>query len=195
MSVPTSCRFCTRARPRTHASRLSRMRRGVGTGWLVAALIAASWLVRYLAGRGVHGLWIMPDESIYGELGRSLYERGRLAILDGPQVPYSLVYPAIIGLPLTVGGLAHGYTLVRVLQPAVMSLVAVPVYLWGRTLMPRNWALLAAALSLAVPGLLYSGLLMSHVAAYPITVLAVWGSARALERRTTADQLLAARAI
>jgi hypothetical protein len=163
--------------------------------WLLAGLIAASWLIRYLANRGVDGLWIMPDEAIYGELGRSLYERGRLAILDGPQVPYSLVYPAIIGLPLTVGGLAHGYTLVKVLQPAVMSLVAVPVYLWARTLMPRNWALLAAALSLAVPGLLYSGLLMSHVAAYPITVLAVWASARALERRTATNQLLAAGAI
>ncbi len=171
------------------------MRRGVGTGWLLAALIAASWLVRYLAGRGVHGLWIMPDESIYGERGRSLYEHGRLAILDGPQVPYSVVYPAIVGLPLTLGGAGHGYGIVKVIQPAVMSLVAVPVYLWGRALMPRGWALLAATLSLAVPGLLYSSLLMSHVAAYPISVLAVWASARALERRTTADQLLAAGAI
>lgn len=171
------------------------MRRGVRTGWLLAGLIAASWLVRYLADRGVDGLWIMPDEAIYGELGRSLYERGRLAILDGPQVPYSFVYPVIIGLPLKLGGLDHGYGIVKVLQPAVMSLVAVPVYLWGRTLMPRGWALLAAALSLAVPGLLYSALLMSHVAAYPISALAVWASARALERRTTADQLLAAGAI
>jgi hypothetical protein len=171
------------------------MLRGVRTGWLLAGLIVLSALLRYVAGRGIDGLWIMPDESIYASLGRSLYESGRLAILDGPLAAYSLVYPAIVGLPLALAGPEDGYAILKVIQPLLMSLVAVPVYLWGRALMPRGWALLAAALSLAVPSLLYSGLLMSHVAAYPITVLALWASARALTRPTPVDQLLAVGAI
>jgi hypothetical protein len=171
------------------------MLRGVRTGWLLAGLIAVSALVRYAAARDIDGLWIIPDESIYAALGKSLYETGRLAILDGPLAAYSLVYPALIGLPLALAGPETGHAILKVIQPAVMSLVAVPVYLWGRTMMPRGLALLAATLTLAVPGLLYSGLLMSHVAAYPVTALALWASARALERSTLVDQLLAVGAI
>src|SRR5688572_30492326 len=125
------------------------MLRGVRTGWLLAGLIAASALARYAAARGIDGLWIIPDESIYAALGKSLYETGRLAILDGPLAAYSLVYPALIGLPLALAGPENGHAILKVIQPAVMSLVAIPVYLWGRTMMPRGWALLAATLTLA----------------------------------------------
>jgi hypothetical protein len=65
-----------------------------------------------------------------------------------------------------------------------MSLAAVPVYLWGRSLMAKRWALIAAALTLALPGLAYSGLVMSEVAFYPIVVLAAWAAARTLESPT-----------
>src|SRR5207247_10719072 len=85
--------------------------------------------------------------------------------------------------------------IVKALQPLVMSLAAVPVYLWGRALMPPRWALAAAGLTLAVPGLLYTGLLMTHVVYYPVATLALWLIARALERETRHDQLLACAAI
>ena len=48
-----------------------------------------------------------------------------------------------------------------------MSLAAVPVFLWGRSLMSTGWALAAAALTLALPGLAYSGLVMTEVALLP----------------------------
>jgi Dolichyl-phosphate-mannose-protein mannosyltransferase len=167
----------------------------VRPGWVLAGLIAVSAVARAVVGLRIEGLWIMPDEALYAALGESLYHSGRLAVLDGPQVPYSVVYPALVGLPLTVFGVDTGYAALKVLQPAVMSLAAVPVYLWGRALMPARWALLAAALTLASPALLYSGLLMSHVAYYPLAALALWASAKALETGGRRDQALAVAAV
>jgi hypothetical protein len=171
------------------------MPRGVRPGWVLGGLIALSAVVRAVVGLRMDGLWIMPDEAIYGSIGESLYHSGRLAILDGPQVPYSLVYPAVAGLPLTAAGVQHGLDVLKVVQPALMSLVAVPVYLWGRSLMSRPYALLAAGLTLVTPALVYAGLLMSVVAYYPLAVLALWACARMLETGTRRHQLLALAAV
>src|SRR5438093_13746350 len=108
----------------------------VSPGGVLAALIVFSALARYLAQLRLNGLWIMPDEVIYASLGTNLYEHGRLAVLDGPQVLYSIVYPALIGLPLSLAGIEAGRAIVEAIQPLVMSLAAVPVYSWGRPRMP-----------------------------------------------------------
>ena len=71
-----------------------------------------------------------------------------------------------------------------------MSLAAVPVFLWGRSLMAPRWALVAAALTLALPGLAYSGLVMTEVVFYPVFVLAAWATAAALVSPTRARQAL-----
>ena len=63
-----------------------------------------------------------------------------------------------------------------------MSLAAVPAYLWARSLVSRSWALAAAALAVAVPGLTYSGLVMTEVLFYPLLVLAAWAAAEAIAR-------------
>lgn len=157
---------------------------------MVGGLVAVSAALRIWAGLRVPVPWIAPDEVIYGELGRNLYEHGSLGILGHPTSFYSLVYPALIGLPLSVGGTGAGYAAAKVLQSIAMSLAAVPVYLWGRTLVPRGWALAAAAVTLTLPGLAYSGLLMTEVAFYPVIVLAAWAAARALVDPSRRSQLL-----
>ncbi|MDX6510894.1 MAG: hypothetical protein QOE36_398, partial [Gaiellaceae bacterium] len=157
---------------------------------MVGALVAVSTGLRLWAGLRIPVPWIAPDEVIYGELGRNLYEHGRLGILGHATSFYSLVYPALIGLPLAVGDPERGYDIAKALQAVVMSLAAVPVYYWGRSFLPRGWALAAAALSLTLPGLVYSGLLMTEVAFYPVVVLAAWASARALLEPTRRNQLL-----
>ena len=65
-----------------------------------------------------------------------------------------------------------------------MSLAAVPVFAWGRRLMSERWALAAAALTLCIPGLAYTGLLMSETVFYPLVALAAWLAARALTEPT-----------
>jgi Dolichyl-phosphate-mannose-protein mannosyltransferase len=76
-----------------------------------------------------------------------------------------------------------------------MSSVAVPVYLWGRSLMRPLLALGAAALTLAAPALAFTGFIMTEVAFYPVLILAAWASTRALARPTPRAQVLAVAAI
>jgi len=130
-------------------------------------LISLSTGLRWAAARGIPSPWFTPDEEIYAALGRSLYRSARFEILGHATGFYSLVYPALAGLPLSVGDPSRGYTHLKALQALVMSLTAVPVYLWGRSLMSRGWALVAAALTLSIPGLAFSGVIMTEVAFYP----------------------------
>jgi hypothetical protein len=152
---------------------------------LVAALVLLSACLRFVAARTVPSPWIAPDEMLYALLGRGLGDHLRLQVLDGRPGFYSLVTPALLALPLKLGDTGTAYTAAKVVQAAVMSLAAVPVYLWGRTLMRPRWAVLAALLTLAVPGLVYTSTLMTEVAFYPATVLAAWATARAIDRPTT----------
>jgi hypothetical protein len=163
--------------------------RTVPTWALVAGLVGLSTLVRFWAGNRIRGLWIMPDEAIYAEVAQSLYRSGEFSIL-GQTAYYSFVYPALIGLPLVAGDLERGYVMVKLVQALAMSLTAVPVYLWGRQLTSRGWALAAALLTVAGPALLFTGLLMTEVAFYPMLVLAAWAMARALERPTRRRQAI-----
>ena len=163
----------------------------------LGGLIVVSSALRAWAGSAIPVPWISPDEMIYSLTGRSLYHSGSLTILGGPTPFYSLLVPAFAGLPLSAADLGFGYSLLKVLQAVAMSLAAVPVYLWGRSLVSARWALVAAGLTLALPGLVYSGLVMSEVLFYPVLLLAAWAAARAIERPTLARQatLVAAVAI
>ena len=157
---------------------------------VLAALVAVSTTVRAVVGLRVPTPWIAADEMIYAELGRSLWESGQLSILGADTAFYSLLYPALIGLPLAAFDTALGYDVARVLGALAMSLAAAPVFAWGRTLMSERWAFAAAALTLCIPGLAYSGLMMSETAFYPLVALAAWLSARALTAPTLRSQAL-----
>ena len=95
-------------------------------------LIAVSAGVRFWAARGMDLPWIAPDETIYALLGRSLWEDGSFTLLGAPADNYSFVYPALIGLPLTIGDLDTGVAAVQALGALLMSSTALLVYLWGR---------------------------------------------------------------
>jgi hypothetical protein len=154
----------------------------------LTVLVVASTLLRFWAGTRVTTPWISPDEIIYGESAKSLYRSGSFQILGQPLSFLSFVYPALVGPLLVQHDLERWYQWTKLLQALVMSLTAVPVYLWARELGARGWALVASLLTLALPGLAYSGLLMTEVAFYPIVVLAIWAMARTLENPTLRNQ-------
>ena len=128
---------------------------------------------------------------VYGELGRSLWSTGRLDVLGHTTPFFSFVYPALVGPLLDLGNLELGYTLLKALQALVMSLTAVPVFLWARSFVRPRFAIMAALLTLAVPGLAFAGFVMTEVAFYPVICLVAWAMARALERPTAGRQALA----
>jgi hypothetical protein len=166
-----------------------------GAWTALAGLVVASVVVRGFWTAWIPTPWINGDETIYAELGRSLWHSGHFRILGEPTRFYTFIYPALAGGPLSLSDQQLGYDLLKWLQALVMSLAAIPVYLWGRSLVSRGWALVAAGLTLAVPGLAYSGLLMTEVAFYPVLVLAAWLMAKALDTPSLANQLLAVGAI
>jgi hypothetical protein len=169
--------------------------RAVPAWAVLGGLVLVSVVLRYWAGSRIPGLWIMPDEAVYASLGQNLWRSLELSIFGGPTGLYSLVYPLVAGLPLAHGELERGYEILKAWQALVMSLAAVPVYLWGRRLAGERWALAAATLTLLIPGLLYSGLVMTEVAFLPVAVLAAWAMARALEEPTGRRQALLVGAI
>jgi hypothetical protein len=162
---------------------------------VLTTLVAVSTALRIWGGVLVPAPWYTPDEMIYGMLGRSLWTTGHLDILGDRSPFYGLVYPAFVGPWLSLHDAKLGYELLKGCQALVMSLTAVPVYLWSRRLMRPGWALVAAALSLAVPGLAFSGFVMTEVAFYPMLVLAAWALASAFARPTGRSQALLAGAI
>ena len=144
--------------------------------------------LRFAVARTFDVPWISPDEMIYGLVGQSLWETGTLSV-RGISVPYySLLTPVLVGLPLTLEDLPAGVAVAQALQAVAMSLVAVPVYLWGRRMAGERWAIAAAALSVLPPALWYGGLLMTEALFYTFVTAALLALARMLEEPTLMRQ-------
>ena len=152
-----------------------------------AALVAVSTVAYALAGRRVAGLWIMPDEAIYADRALRLWHHGSLPVFRGQGGGYGLLYPALAAAPLALGDLAS----LKLVQAFVMSLAAVPVFLYGRRVMPPPYALTAAALTVATPLLLYSGFVMTEVLFYPLAASTLIAIAYAVESGRGRDQVIA----
>lgn len=154
----------------------------------LGALVLASTVARFALSRGVAAPWIAPDEQLYGLLGRSLVAGDGLRVLGEPVPYYSLLYPLFVGLPFIWGELAGAVTGVQALQALLMSATAAPAYLWARPVAGPRWALLAAGLTVLIPGLAYSGLFMSEALYYPVATAAAWALATCLRDPTLARQ-------
>ncbi|HEV7641188.1 MAG TPA: glycosyltransferase family 39 protein [Gaiellaceae bacterium] len=154
-------------------------------------LVGSSTLLHWLAGRRLHGLWIVPDEAIYADRAFVIWRHGPLPLLHGGNAGYGLLYPLLAGLPLSTGSISAGYASLKLLQALVVSLAAVPVFLYAQRVMPRRHALLAAALTVCSPLLLYSGLVMTEVLFYPLAAVALLAVAHAVATATIRGQAVA----
>ncbi len=147
-------------------------------------LIAAAAVARAAAARGFRVPWIVPDELIYATLGESLWGGGGLAVRDNPTPYYTALLPTVTGWPFALFEVGRAIAAAQALNAFLISLTALPVYFWTRSLAGRRMALAAAALALASPGFVYSGLVMSEAVFVPLVVTALWAMSRMLERPT-----------
>jgi hypothetical protein len=157
----------------------------------LAALVAVSTLLHWLTGRQVAGLWIMPDEAIYAVRALGFWHHGSLPLFGSSGAGYSALYPVFAGGPLSIGSQATGYAVLKAVQALVVSLAAWPVYSYTRRLVPDGYALLAAALTLACPLILFSGFVMTEVLYYPLAAAALLATARTVSTATLKDQGIA----
>ncbi len=158
--------------------------------WLTAIVVLSIALRVALAGRTVSP-WIMVDELIYSELGKSVASSGNFLVRDVPSTGYGFVYPVLIAPAFGLfAAVPSAYHAAKVINAVVMSLTAVPVYFLGRQLLKPGLALVAAALSVLVPSMLYTGTLMTENAFYPLFALGVLVLVLTLQRPTPKRQVL-----
>ena len=153
--------------------------------WL-AGIVALSIVLRYGLGRRMVAPWIVVDELIYSELAKSFAESGRFAIRDvAVGAGYGVVYPILISPAyLLFDSVPDAYAAAKAINAILISLAALPAYFLARRVLPPTLSLVAAALAVSLPALLYAGTLMTENAFYPLFLSAVLALVLALERPT-----------
>ena len=148
--------------------------------WL-GAIVAVSFVVRTIAGWLRAGPVYFPDEYIYSELGRSIADHGR-PLVRGAAAHFPAVLQPLLTSPAWLAeDVETSFRLVQLEGALVMSLAAVPVYLLARRLELGAWlALAAAALTVAVPDMLYAGWVLADPFTYPLALAALAAGVTAL---------------
>jgi hypothetical protein len=157
---------------------------------VLLGIVAASFLLRFVA-----ALWhttplYFPDEYIYGSIARSLGTNGK-PLIRGSSAHFPAMLEPLLAAPFW---LTHdpqlAYRLTQAENALAMSLAAVPVYLLVRRLGGGAWlALAGAALTVASPDLFFSSFVLADAIAYPLVLGAVYVGVCALARPTRGAQL------
>ena len=139
--------------------------------------------------------WIMVDEVIFSEQARSIAHHGNLDVRGQSFAVFSLLYPVLIAPAWLVSSGKEAYEIAKGINAVLVTLGAVPLYLWARRLLPMFESVLVCALALLIPPLLLAGNVMSDNAFFPAFLFAAFAIALALERPTYKHQALALGAV
>ncbi len=158
--------------------------------WL-AGLVVVSSVVRYALSRRVVAPWIMVDELVYSELAKSFAATGHFLIRGEHHGAYGVIYPVVIAPAYRLfDSIPSAYAAAKAIGCVTMSLTAVPAYFLARRVLRPAYALGAAALSVAIPSMVYTGTIMSETVFYPLFVTVTLALVLMLERPTPARQVL-----
>ena len=140
----------------------------------------------------------MTDEMRYERLAMSIARTHSLV----PRVHDQLIHNWAQVYPLLISpAFHHAYApadvhTAHLINAFVMSSVCIPTFLLARRVLGRHWAAyLAGALSVAVPWILYSTMLMTEVATYPVVAWAMFAMQRSIASPSRRSDLLALLAI
>ncbi|HEY7149567.1 MAG TPA: hypothetical protein VH420_08980 [Gaiellaceae bacterium] len=156
-------------------------------------MLAAAGIRTFLT-RKIAAPQLMCDEFIYAGIAKSVALDGHFAYRHEPN-PVSFVYPALIAPAWWAHSMETAYGLAKAINVGVMTLAALPFFLWARRLSSPLYALAGTALLLLLPAFDYTAMLMTENAFFPAFVLAAYAIARSLERPSVASQLFTVAAI
>jgi hypothetical protein len=158
--------------------------------YALAALVAASFIVRTALAWLRSTPALFPDEYIYSAIGRSLADSGHPSIRGGSAHFPALLQPILTAPAWLIGDVGTAFRVVQAIGALAMSLAAIPVYILAVRLgLSRRIALAVAALALLVPDLLYSSFVASEPFAYPLVLAAVAAAVVALAEPSRRAQL------
>lgn len=183
---------------RAHA-RAARLTNVIGSPARAATLIVGGLMLlaifaRILLDHRIPAPWIMGDELLYSELAKSFSEHHQM-LFRGQDWPFLSIYPMVVSPAWLAGSMDTTYGLVKAMNAVLMSLVAVPMFIWARRLVSPLYAAAAAALVLLMPVFVYTNEVMTENLAFPVVMFAFLAIAGALERPTAVRQVLALAAI
>ncbi len=159
--------------------------------WLVL-IVAVSSTVRTVVGLRSPGPWILPDELLYAELARSIADGGLPSVRGASSTGWGVVYPLVIAPVWALfDDPIAAYRGTLAVNALLMSTAAVPAYLLARVHVRTRSALVVAALSVAVPSMSSTGVVMTENAWYPVFLLALWLIARVVRNPSVARQAVA----
>jgi hypothetical protein len=163
-------------------------RHALTAAFVVMLGIAA--LVRILLTRSIPAPWIFGDELHYSELARSFASNGVMRLREEPST-LRTIYPVLVSPAWLATSVGTAYAVAKVLNVLLMTLAAIPFFLWARRLVRPVLALVATLLVLLLPAVLYANMIMTESAFLPAFFLWILLAARALERPTPLRQVLA----
>jgi hypothetical protein len=149
----------------------------------VAAIAAIGWALWYSLGRGNSLPRILSDELIHTRAARAFADSRALSTEYGPLTP--IVHSTSF---LLSADDVTAYHLIQATNVTLMMLAAFPVYLLARRTLTHGTALIASALAVAVPWIVYARFVMTEGIFYPVFLLFALALVRALERPTLGRQ-------
>jgi hypothetical protein len=158
---------------------------------VLAVLVGASAIVRFLLALPHTTPLYFADEYIYSTLAYELATRGRPTI-RGDAANFPALLEPILTAPFWLAGDPElALRLTQGLNAVAMSVAAIPVYLLARELgLGKGFGLAAAAVALVSPDLFYVAFILGEPIAYPLVMWSVLFGVRALHRPTARDQVL-----
>jgi hypothetical protein len=155
----------------------------------LVAIMVAGTIVYGSLGSLLRGPSVFADELIYMDATRSIAHGHRPMERDRPY-GRGLLFPTL-GAPVfaSTPNDRDAYMALKWLNAFLFSLTAFPAYALARRLLRPYWSLAVAALAVAAPSALYSGMVLTESAAYVAGTLALFALALALERPTARRQL------
>jgi len=157
----------------------------------VVSLFTGAFLFHLWLARRIVSPWIVSDEYTYARAARDAAGNGLSGLFSDIPTTFPGIYPRLISPAwMLFDSAGTPYDAAKVINGLLMTVAAVLVYLLGRRFLERRFALIAVALTLLLPPLLYSSVLMTENAFFPAFTLSILAIAAALERPTSLRQLL-----
>ncbi|MDX6453454.1 MAG: Dolichyl-phosphate-mannose-protein mannosyltransferase [Gaiellaceae bacterium] len=160
--------------------------------WILAASVLAELTTRALD-------WFAKDDELrYERLAISIARTHSLVPrIHGVNIEsYSQLYPLLIAPFFRHGLVPQNVHTVHLVNAWIMSSACIPAFFLARRVTGRRWAAyLAAALTVAMPWILLSAMMMTEVASYPAFILALVAMQRATVAPSRRNDLFALAAI
>jgi hypothetical protein len=166
-------------------------RAGLAAWPLLAGLVVLSAALRTAIGWLRETPIYLGDEYLYAALGRSIAETGRPLVRGAAADFPALLQPIVTAPAWLVDDVGISYHLVQAMGALAMSLAAVPAYWLARRVgLSKAVGLGVAALTLALPDLIYAGWVIAEPFAYPLALGAVATGVAALAQPARRTQIL-----